>query len=1204
MSEFRVLSPEEHAKSKDMWAGSCSRVPTEIISWTLKDGAPVAAMERANISPAMLKCVDEPIVNALDHITRCAKNADGAKVSAIRVEFDRQTGIAKVANDGPGLEIKKHASGKYIPELAFGKMFASTNFSNAAKSTTIGGINGVGVKLTNLHSATFALKTVTAGVSYEQVWTDGMKNVGVPTIKDAPSAPQGTEIAFKLNFAEDFESSADDLAAIIESRAINAAFYMAALWPRVALVYNGAPITAAVDDYISALIGNEKYAPVTWHGENIVISASVGGKTRVCTSIINGIIVPHGNHFSYLEAKFKSAATELIKSRLGTMPESCRFAKLSIVILWRATDLHWSSQTKDKATFDENSLARGLAIDRAFVDSVASRLAAGILDRASAPPRKVKIDIDKYTPAQLAGTKERAKCMLMLAEGDSAMSQVRLGIAKALDFKHYGILSLGGVIPNIRKETRIIGGRVVLSSMLAKNQFMKNIIGVLGLDMSKTYEDAADIRTLNYGGVIACVDQDLDGTGNIFSLVLNLFHVLFPALIRHGYVKRLATPIKRAYPREVRKKGNTVFEFYNEEEYDAWCRKLGEDGVAKYKISYYKGLGSHDESEAVSMFRQIGRRLITYKLDGHAAAAFETYLGADPARRRDVLSKPAPVADEAREQEALTCGTMDASYHFSRDTHQYQLDNLFRKLNDGIGGANQVGCKIINGCLRLFASGNEKKKVASMAGAISMSEHYHHGEASLQDAITRRGFIAIGGNQLPLLVPHGQFGSRNKGGKDAASARYIFATLNTRLTAILYNSLDYPLLSFQYDEGERGEPLHFMPPVPLAITENVSLPAHGWNITVWAREIVDVISNVRGLVRSGGKMPLMPMRPCCYPRGKIAPMRAVAPWSPSREGRTASWRIICDGESEPMNAWTGAVVEYFSGEVWSVGRYCWVDARVLRITELPLCVWTNDYAERLVLAAESGDSVIKAVRCNPDPDRIDIELTLDTTHADYAALASARDERGGDPATDPVIVMLGLRERMADALNFIMYDISGPVPRAYVRTFKSYGEVILAWFPQRLEFYVRRVRRQIALAELWLEFHKNVARFIEENPIDELKAADDVDAWFEENGYAALNVAALRSPELKFREDVKAAVADGASCGYLLDLRARDMMSNAKHVEKISALEAELAELRAPNYHLDVWLRELDELEATVAEGRRTGWRFGDFGAFTFGAAK
>ena len=62
----------------------------------------------------------------------------------------------------------------------------------------------------------------------------------------------------------------------------------------------------------------------------------------------------------------------------------------------------------------------------------------------------------------------------------------------------------------------------------------------------------------------------------------------------------------------------------------------------------------------------------------------------------------------------------------------------------------------------------------------------------------------MGSNNVPLLEPCGQFGSRYDGGKDAASARYIFTRLGP-LTPLLYPRADLPVLAYMQEDGELVE---------------------------------------------------------------------------------------------------------------------------------------------------------------------------------------------------------------------------------------------------------------------------------------------------------------------------------------------------------------------------------------------------------------
>jgi DNA topoisomerase II len=99
-----------------------------------------------------------------------------------------------------------------------------------------------------------------------------------------------------------------------------------------------------------------------------------------------------------------------------------------------------------------------------------------------------------------------------------------------------------------------------------------------------------------------------------------------------------------------------------------------------------------------------------------------------------------------------------------------------------------------------------------------VSEHaaYHHGEASLTATIVNLAQNFVGSNNLNLLLPNGQYGTRDQGGKDHASPRYIF-TEPSSLARTVYHPEDDPLLNFLKDDNDFIEPEWYLPVVPLVL---------------------------------------------------------------------------------------------------------------------------------------------------------------------------------------------------------------------------------------------------------------------------------------------------------------------------------------------------------------------------------------------------
>lgn len=96
-------------------------------------------------------------------------------------------------------------------------------------------------------------------------------------------------------------------------------------------------------------------------------------------------------------------------------------------------------------------------------------------------------------------------------------------------------------------------------------------------------------------------------------------------------------------------------------------------------------------------------------------------------------------------------------------------------------------------------------QVAQLSAYVAEHSAYHHGETSLASTIVGLAQDFVGSNNINLLFPSGQFGTRLQGGKDAASSRYIYTRL-APLTRHLFNEADDALLNYLNEEGQNIEP--------------------------------------------------------------------------------------------------------------------------------------------------------------------------------------------------------------------------------------------------------------------------------------------------------------------------------------------------------------------------------------------------------------
>ncbi|OLP86476.1 DNA topoisomerase 2 [Symbiodinium microadriaticum] len=198
-------------------------------------------------------------------------------------------------------------------------------------------------------------------------------------------------------------------------------------------------------------------------------------------------------------------------------------------------------------------------------------------------------------------------------------------------------------------------------------------------------------------------------------------------------------------------------------------------------------------------------------------------------------------------------------------------------------------------------------KVAQLVGYVSEQAAYHHGEMSLSETIVGMAQDFVGSNNINLLVPQGQFGTRLQGGKDSASARYIYTRL-APITRFLFPASDDPVLEYLSEDGMSIEPRWYCPVIPMVLVNGVEGIGTGWSSSVPNFNPRDIIENLRRWLK---KQELKEMTPWFAGfTGSISKSREEGKWEV-----TGNIRNLGEGKAE--------------------------------ITELPVKRWTQDYREIL-----------------------------------------------------------------------------------------------------------------------------------------------------------------------------------------------------------------------------------------------------------------
>lgn len=1243
--EYETFSIEEHMRKKGMWAGSLSKSTISGLQGIINN-------KLVNISndhtPALIKIIDEGLVNASDHDQdnrHMKKQSD--RVSYIKLNFGKDTNIIEIENDGVGIPIivdPKETAIKgrnvYIPENAFGKPFTGRNMTKQAGNIK-GGINGIGGKLINSHSDEFIVTTIGQNKDkklqkYVQRFSNGMRERDLPTITDVPANTKTfTNITFRPTYKKfgykhtlsDVEYS--ELSAWCQWRIYLLSAYVG---KTVKVYYNDVlcNINSSLDilKFISSddestvlvnTVAKSSDSVYKKHPWDIAFGVMPSSNKFKHVSIINGV-QSKGAHLTYIKniivaetnKKYKKIIKDS-KAKKLSMTDVCK--NLVIVISGALPGADWGGQRKDELQISDIVLKK-YKIPPKDIDAVVTIIVDLIMQKLDKKSkRKSKITIDKYIPAVQAGGKNRYKCGLLTAEGDSAIAFLEKGLTLGdkhnpggPSFKTYGVLSLGGVVMNAMKHVTIyktLSGKdkIIRSEVLKRYKLFNKLVEILGLDYQNTYENKSDIESLNYGCVIAATDQDLDGTGKIWSIVMVWFHLFWPNLIKYGFLKKFMTPIVRVQ----KKKGNTPkMEFIYENEFDEW---LSHNNVNDYKITYYKGLASHDETNDIpDMFRNFSERIYTFTLEDSDKELFEIYFGKNADLRKKELETSVDYLSYYELQEIHRSKLIPCSVHLKVDTKAYKLDDNHRKIPSVMDGLPVTRRKILKGAMRLFSNNNALKKIFQVGGNIAEHENYHHGDVSLYGTITSMAQKFPNSNNYPYLIGSGLFGSRKNNGDDAGSARYIRVKLANKYTSALFPKDDSYLLPYEFDDGERSQPKYYVGTLPTALLESFTTPSEGWKHVSFARDLDDVLALTKAYV-SGNNLVCMvskfvnPINTKCKlqyldndcDRNLYNLLRHKFPLRISLN----KYGNQCEGTPDEIRK---KLIRMYKGQLHSFGNYYLTEKIVKKaiettiiINELPIREPTGSYTNK-VLASKQVAPHIKSIKSFSSDTEINIIVTLLPGSREYI------EDNFGTHEIDPFEDFFKLRKSVTPLLNY--YNINGGV----LSYGSDYHSLFFYWADMRKKLYIKRFERIEIILQLKIMLQENIVRFIQDFGISFIKENDEDTAshTLAKNMFPKFNHEFIKSPKYAETKDFYKLASNlidhdnpNASYDYLFNLKARDGIISAKNkrIENVKKMKEKLENINklkndSPFPYASVWMSELEEAENVIKLGNRTDWKF------------
>lgn len=615
IKEFKALDDISHVLTVPArYIGSVN--PAEMETYLFRDGK--FHYEKVEYVPGLLKIIEEILDNSVDAYLNSAKRTP----ITIKVSITKDS--VEVTDTGCGIPVVKYKdetgklpelNGKYLAELAWARLKAGGSF----KEHRVGaGTHGEGSSLTNIFSKVFIGTTDDGKGKCKVSCKDNMHEVRTTLLKS--SGKSGTTVYFepdlkRFGLSEITQVHAD----LVHQRLIN----LSIAFPELKFYFNGSRVDINLKNFIAAFSDHGEYVK---SGNTIIgVFPSTNDEFQQY-SYVNGLRIKDGGvHIDFisnaivapirakLEKKYRTIKPADIKNRLGL-----------VVFLKDFANPQFNSQTKDElknpvtditahinGEIDFERFAKVILKNEAIIEPIVDmfKLKEELKARQELKAvKKVRVKSDKY----MAPIGEQK--FLALCEGASAMS----GISASLGRKGIGYYAMRGLPINAYDSSM---------QKIAGNQELKDIITILGLDISKS----ADKKTLTFDKVLITTDNDADGS-HITAMLIGWFKKFAPNLFNEGKICKLITPLIIIED----SKGGILKYFFDVSSFKAYESKVEK---LPGKVQYLKGLGSWEREQLISLIDKNGMEAFVqeYHLDKEGEVYIEDWLGSDAEKRKKHL---------------------------------------------------------------------------------------------------------------------------------------------------------------------------------------------------------------------------------------------------------------------------------------------------------------------------------------------------------------------------------------------------------------------------------------------------------------------------------------------------------------------------------------------------------------------------------------
>lgn len=355
------------------------------------------------------------------------------------------------------------------------------------------------------------------------------------------------------------------------------------------------------------------------------------------------------------------------------------------------------------------------------------------------------------------------------------------------------------------------------------------------------------------------------------------------------------------------------------------------------------------------------------------------------------------------------------------------LDNI-RKIASCVDGLKLSQRKAIYTLFKRFNKSSTETKTARLASAIAETTEYLHGEQSLCTVLETMAANYTGSNNYPLVIGHGNFGTRFAGSGSASAPRYTYVSI-ADLDNILYNPDDRAICKSQIFEGNEIEPAYYIPIFPVIFLNGTDGLSTGWKTQILPRKPSDIIKYIEAVLTKAAKVP-DPDKFIPYFRGFTGKTQLVK--STNTETGEVSYDFINYGTIEKVNS------------------------TELKITELPITYSRDQYIKVLERLLEKD--VIVDYDDHSDPKTDKFSFTIKVKREFF---------KKNDP--EDWTKIFGLEKSLPEQLNLI--DEANKI-----HEFNSIKEILDKFIDIRLDFYSKR---KAYLLDKWAnELNVNLSKYL------------------------------------------------------------------------------------------------------------------------------